>query len=114
MEGETSTTLNVTMSPIQVTDKDSNDYDEFLAGVRGWSFDFAARGDTGSSAQDGFIDDMIATTQVLSKVEWKTFDSNKYTGDFYATSLSISSAFDGAIEVTGTGTGTGAITQAAA
>ena len=114
LEGEQSTDLNVSMSPIITTDKDDNDWENSLNGVRTWSMNFAARGDTGSSAQDKFITILTDNPQLLSKVEWKTFDGNKYYGDVWGTNLTIAGAYDGAIEVTGTATGSGALTQAAA
>jgi predicted secreted protein len=113
MEGLISDTLDLTMAPIDVTDKDDGLWRKYIAGIRDWTASFEARLDTGSVAQEKMIDDFLASTQVLTKIEYKTSNSSKYSGDCLGTSWSLSNAFDAEQKVSGTLTGDGALTQAA-
>ena len=113
VEGEVTSTLSLSMSPKDTTDKDDNNYTTSLPGIRGWTISGTAREDTGSSAQDQIIDDAVASSQVLSKVEFKTVNSNKFSGDVYATDISMEAGHDGVITFGFTLTGTGALSYAA-
>jgi predicted secreted protein len=113
IEGLITDSLNVTQAIIDTTDKDSGNWGDHITGIRGWTTDFEAHIDTGSTAQEKVIDDLLIATQVIAKIEYKTSNSSKYSGSCSCTDYSLSNAFNDSQKVSGTLTGTGALTQAA-
>jgi hypothetical protein len=109
-----SDSLSLAMAAIDTTSKDSNNWMRNIAGVRTWSTDFEAHIDTGSTAQEKVIDDFLTSTQVLTKIEYKTSNSSKYSGDCLATDYTLTNAYNDSQKVSGTLLGDGALTQAAA
>ena len=114
VEGPLTSTFNFSMSPIETTDKDDSNFYTGIPGIRNWSISGTAREDSGSSAQDDFIDDAIVAAQLVTKVEWKTVNSNKFAGSCMQSEFSMEAGHDGVIMFTYTLTGTGAVTYAAA
>lgn len=114
IESLISDSLNITMALIDTTDKDSGNWTDGIAGPRSWTTDFEAHINTGSTAQEKIIDDFLTSTQVLTKIEYKTSNSSKYYGDCFATDYSLSNSFSDSQRVSGTLSGTGALAQAAA
>ena len=106
--------LSLTMAAIDVTSKDSGNWTEIIAGPRSWSSDFEAHVYTGSTAQEKIIDDALTSTQVLSKIEYKTSNSSKYYGDVLATDVNWTNPFADSQKIAGTLSGDGPLAQAAA
>ena len=101
------------MSPFETTDKDDANWYTGMTGIRNWTISGTAREESGSSAQDDFIDDAIVAVQLVTKVEWKTVNGNKFAGSCMQTEFSEEAPHDGVIAFTYTLTGTGPVTYAA-
>lgn len=115
LEGELTSEINIAHAPRDTTDKDDNDWRTYIKGIRDVTGSFTARGDSGNSAQDQWIDDIAHATAVpLTKMEWKTFDSNKYSADIFPTGCVINSDLEDVVGISGDWVATGPITQAAA
>lgn len=114
LDGEFTSDLNWSMSPIDTTDKDSGNYSESIAGIRNWSVSATGHVDEGTAVWDKIVDDCLTSTQVLTKLEYSQVDSVKYSGSCWGTDFSISAPHDAAVDVALTLTGTGALTQSAA
>lgn len=107
--GSRNGTLDLTMSPIDVTDKDSNDWKELLAGVKEWEVSGEIVYDEGDAAIAQIKADCLAGTK--TKVKMKTLDSNEFVGSCFVTKLNWASPHDGAVSANATFTGTGELTD---
>lgn len=112
LEGETSMSFEVSTAMIDVTNKSSSNNRRILAGVRSSTYNVTMVYDEDATAPAQIITDILAGT--LTKVELKTLDTYKYSGDGYFSNVQITSDHDGAVTMTATFEFDGAVTQAAA
>lgn len=114
MEGEISGGLTFTMTPRETTDKGDANWATFIAGIRNWTIECSGHIDNSNTAFDKVMDDALTSTQVLTKIEFKTIDSNKYSGDIWQTTIGLNGSHDGVQDFNFSFQGTGVLSQAAA
>lgn len=112
LTGEVSVSLDLSTTEHETTNKSSSAWYEYLIGIRSGTVSCTYRYDEAGTSDPQIITDWLNNT--LVKVELKTLDTYKYTGEGYITSLSMSAPHDGVVEANFTFKFTGAITQAAA
>lgn len=107
--GQRNATLNLSMSEVDTTSKDSGGWHEGLASIRSWSIDFDSlliEDDAGlAELENAFMN------QEQVQVQLATPAGYTYTGKATLTDFSYDMPYEGEATASGTLTGTGALTK---
>ena len=103
--------MSFNLSTIDTTCKDSSNNEEHIVGDLSYSISFSGYANT-DSGLDRVITDIMGRVQSL--FEFKTFNSNKYTGNSTITSLSLGASNQDKIAFSGSMQVDGALTEAVA
>jgi len=105
---ETDCTLNTNLGTIDITNKDSNNWKELIAGIRDWSCSGSAVVNVADAAYEKLKDNLL--TRASGLCQFKTENSKIYAGTCFYTNLSLSTPHNGAVTASFTCEGTGALT----
>jgi len=108
---ETDSNLDMALSLIDTTCKDSGNFEEHINGNFSATISFSGNANT-DTGLDRAIDDIIGRANTL--VEYKTFNLDKWSGTGTITALSITSANQDKIAYTGSFKFNGTVTKGVA
>lgn len=107
--GQRNATLNMNVSEVDTTSKDSSGWHEGLPSTRDWSIDFDALLLETDTAFGNLEDMYLNNTQLL--IEFATAGGSTYAGNVTLSNITQDTPFDGEAVISGSLVGDGAMTK---